>query len=1025
MIVTLVDRLVVLEVVWMFILGLAGGFNIDESSPIVFRDLEVDSRFGQALALHQRGDETMLVVGAPKGQSANREIVRGGVAYKCSFTNQNTSLGGNCSEILLDRRGNDFSASTGEQISNKSDQWLGAAMGSGGPNGPLVICRPRYQYYFDKKDGTQQRDLLGGCFVLGQEDFENPISLLPCISGGDRRCQFGFSVDVHQDHIMYGAIGLGRHEGQFWTSDTRGMNRQKRPTKRGTSPEDDIYMGYAVASGNFKDDSRPEYAVTIPRHKQAFGKVVLYNSNLEQYHALENGDMGSYFGHTLVVSDLNNDGWDDLVIAAPLFTDLFATNSSSWEIGRVFIYYNDRQGGFGTPDITSGRDVGGRFGYSAVSLGDINVDGFNDLAIAAPFIDAGRSGKVFIYHGIGYNVRLPLRPVQILESSQFGQSLIPFGSALSSGVDIDGNSYPDLAVGAYKSQVAVVYRSRPSFTASIQVLHRSRLIDLDVLDTRLLNGQRTTGLHLDICITFTGYGLPETVSMEYSITLDAGRSLSPRVVFLGSNSPRLRAATPVSTRRTHCFIHSAYVKTSITDKQTPVAVLASYWYLEREQAARTPPGFLVPVLSRWAVKRTTSSFAFKRNCANTTCAPNLIVSVEPRTSTVTSGGSEDVYLVVDVENDGEDAFYSILEVLVPDDIFFSRLDKSVTDAFVTCSVGTQKVVCNIGNPVRAGGKVLLGIVFQTEKLSVTDSQITFSFTAKSGDDELPHLAGNNHVNVSLQVISRANITLQGDVNPELLIFKESHYPAGRLLTSLADVGPRVTHTISFSNSGPSFLGPTELVISWPAFAVQDGQLFYPVKAEMDNGGDCYVIGGQWNPDNLTSTDEGHRRRGRDQPRAAFDRRRPRDAGPFEQLGLRTLSCTSDLALCDTIVCYVDSLGTGANSVRDEVVVTVTSRFRADVLIKISMVVLTELQPPQQAVLYWVYGVAVAGGLLIQLVLIFILKRVGFFKRKKISPKQRKVFIREPSQKGKMERESSLEKPAPVVTDPLNSTENYA
>lgn len=36
-----------------------------------------------------------------------------------------------------------------------------------------------------------------------------------------------------------------------------------------------------------------------------------------------------------------------------------------------------------------------------------------------------------------------------------------FGWSLSGGVDLDGNEYPDLAVGAHETNHAIVFRTRP------------------------------------------------------------------------------------------------------------------------------------------------------------------------------------------------------------------------------------------------------------------------------------------------------------------------------------------------------------------------------------------------------------------------------------------------------------------------------------------------------------------------------------------------------------------------------------
>ena len=47
---------------------------------------------------------------------------------------------------------------------------------------------------------------------------------------------------------------------------------------------------------------------------------------------------GSYFGGSVCGVDLNNDGMDDLLVGAPMFTD---TNSDIMDEGRVFVYLND------------------------------------------------------------------------------------------------------------------------------------------------------------------------------------------------------------------------------------------------------------------------------------------------------------------------------------------------------------------------------------------------------------------------------------------------------------------------------------------------------------------------------------------------------------------------------------------------------------------------------------------------------------------------------------------------------------
>lgn len=82
-----------------------------------------------------------------------------------------------------------------------------------------------------------------------------------------------------------------------------------------------------------------------------------------------------------------------------------------------------------------------------------------DLAIAAPFEE---NGAVYIYHGSSNG--LSTKYSQRIAATTRG-NLVPnqmfFGHGLSKGVDIDGNQYLDLAIGAPNSEAVYIHKSYP------------------------------------------------------------------------------------------------------------------------------------------------------------------------------------------------------------------------------------------------------------------------------------------------------------------------------------------------------------------------------------------------------------------------------------------------------------------------------------------------------------------------------------------------------------------------------------
>lgn len=161
------------------------------------------------------------------------------------------------------------------------------------------------------------------------------------------------------------------------------------------------------------------------------------------------------------LGDFDGDGFSELAAAAP-----FLSNPGN----RVYVYRGSPNGVLSDARRTlDAPDRDAQFGFSISAAGDLNGDGFGDLAVGAPGY-LGNTGRVYVYLGGSTGFReLP----EINLDGPDGPDGY-FGVAVTGGGDFNRDGFADLAVGANRAggggRVHVYYGSvngppsRPSLT---------------------------------------------------------------------------------------------------------------------------------------------------------------------------------------------------------------------------------------------------------------------------------------------------------------------------------------------------------------------------------------------------------------------------------------------------------------------------------------------------------------------------------------------------------------------------------
>ncbi|CAO4370677.1 unnamed protein product [Caenorhabditis nigoni] len=865
---------------WILLVSLScvvKSFNLDVNAPI-YRFGPKGTNFGYSVAEHFKGEKPVMLIGAPRGESGQTGTERAGAMYSCDInTFYNTGSQHWCEQVRFEydnsedyaKRPNETRGRTVHPL-GKNDQLLASTIVSKGTkNGSALVCAPLIRYH--QTAAYPQ----GACYEL-ESNLRLQSTYSTCAQKNlpttDRHneyggCMEGFSAAITQDTVVTGLIGSVKWTGGVFAKKSSAsifdsvvekytMNQPAEDSIRTRLVAHD-YLGYSVDIGRFGfwyEDGKPITVVSGATRYGEHGAVIFLpfiqdsssKLTLNEDKFIINGTaMGSAFGYSIEVVDLNGDGFDDLIVGAPFE---HRTGIDGNFGGIVYVYFSQgvqRQKHeshlvFHPPKVIKNPDFYSQFGLSITKLGNVDGDknGLNDFAVGAPFAFDG-TGAVYIYLGTKSIDKFRKKPAQVIKGNELPnlpEGMRSFGFSLSGGSDMDENGYPDLLVGSPSKNFVALLRARPVISIDAKHKMQTRMIDIDK-GVNCPRGSKTCfPLEMVIYVdeeTTRGAELVDFSSDVFMCNLEAipyRADITARGFIEGSHSHNYtwpcgsNSHVQKRTYRQNIYLPVQEAK----DWITPLKFRFTVSIRNEKKPVQPPQGSQVvdlkhfPVLNKYGASYE-FDVPFNTLCGEDhTCQTDLSLKATFKDIPLTANGyvsnvGEKDYLDVTftVENKKEKAYqanfyleYNEEELELPQVHGAKRM--------IAETIGKNIVHLPLGNPMNGGSKHHFTIQFKLTRGRTEGIGKALKFVAhvNSTSQETEEELKDNKWEAEVQIIKKAELEIYGISTPDRVFFGGKAKAESELELE-EDIGTMVRHNYTITNHGPWTVRNVVAKFDWP------------------------------------------------------------------------------------------------------------------------------------------------------------------------------------------------------------------